>query len=198
MRSAAITLLTLAAGAVANDNHWHPSSSEDCSESPTITLVPTWSATAPNQWTTNTVYTTSTHTITSCGPEVSHCPAQSTVVTTVVIPVSTTICPVTPTSIPSVAPPPSPPASPPSSWRAPPPPPAGSSSAWVAPSPPAVTSAVNTAPPTTPTITTSVGTIAPPSKTTSTLSPVTAGAAQNFQRAGGALAAVAAVAAAFI
>ncbi|KAI1124214.1 hypothetical protein F5Y10DRAFT_34521 [Nemania abortiva] len=47
--------------------------------------------------TTSTVFTTSIQTITSCGPEITNCPAGSTAVTTVTIPVSTTICPVTET-----------------------------------------------------------------------------------------------------
>ncbi|KAK5637012.1 hypothetical protein RRF57_012724 [Xylaria bambusicola] len=47
--------------------------------------------------TTSTVFTTSVQTITSCGPEVPDCPAGSTAVTTVTIPVSTTVCPVTET-----------------------------------------------------------------------------------------------------
>ncbi|TGJ82623.1 hypothetical protein E0Z10_g6128 [Xylaria hypoxylon] len=47
--------------------------------------------------TTSTIFTTSVHTITSCGPEVPNCPAGSTAVTTVVVPISTTVCPVTET-----------------------------------------------------------------------------------------------------
>ncbi|KAH8816832.1 adhesin protein Mad1 [Xylogone sp. PMI_703] len=50
---------------------------------------------APVQFTTSTIFTTSVHTITSCAPTVTNCPAESVVVTTVVVPVSTTICPVT-------------------------------------------------------------------------------------------------------
>ncbi|KAI2634743.1 hypothetical protein GGS26DRAFT_551192 [Hypomontagnella submonticulosa] len=46
---------------------------------------------------TSTVFTTSVQTITSCAPTVSNCPAGSTVLTTVTVPVSTTICPVTET-----------------------------------------------------------------------------------------------------
>ncbi|EFZ01179.1 hypothetical protein X797_003541 [Metarhizium robertsii] len=48
--------------------------------------------------TTSTVYTTSTKTITSCGPEVTDCPGKTGPhIVTVTIPVSTTICPVTET-----------------------------------------------------------------------------------------------------
>lgn len=48
--------------------------------------------------TTSTVYTTSTKTITSCGPEVTECPGKTGPhIVTVTIPVSTTICPVTET-----------------------------------------------------------------------------------------------------
>jgi hypothetical protein len=54
---------------------------------------PATSAEAP--WTTSTVYSTSTYTVTSCAPTVTNCPAHSTVVVTSVVPVSTTVCPVT-------------------------------------------------------------------------------------------------------
>lgn len=49
--------------------------------------------------TTSTIFTTSTSTITSCGPEVTECPddEDGTAVVTLTIPVSTTICPVTET-----------------------------------------------------------------------------------------------------
>ncbi|KAI1378941.1 hypothetical protein F4677DRAFT_410109 [Hypoxylon crocopeplum] len=47
--------------------------------------------------TTSTVYATSVQTVTSCGPTVPNCPAGSTVLTTVTVAVSTTICPVTET-----------------------------------------------------------------------------------------------------
>ncbi|KAI3399424.1 hypothetical protein diail_6896, partial [Diaporthe ilicicola] len=51
--------------------------------------------------TTSTVYSTSIQTITSCGPEVTNCPAGvskgQTATTTVVVAISTTICPVTAT-----------------------------------------------------------------------------------------------------
>ncbi|KID72452.1 uncharacterized protein G6M90_00g089990 [Metarhizium brunneum] len=48
--------------------------------------------------TTSTVFTTSTKTITSCGPEVTECPGKTGPhIVTVTIPVSTTICPVTET-----------------------------------------------------------------------------------------------------
>ncbi|KAK2859923.1 hypothetical protein FQN49_004580, partial [Arthroderma sp. PD_2] len=60
--------------------------------------------------TTSTVYSTSQVTITSCGPEVTNCPASSTVVVTSVVPISTTICPVTdtePVPVPTDAPSPS-------------------------------------------------------------------------------------------
>lgn len=53
--------------------------------------------------TTSTVYTTSVHTITSCGPEVPNCPAGSSTVVTETVAVSTTVCPVTMT--PTMAPP---------------------------------------------------------------------------------------------
>ncbi|KAH9895449.1 hypothetical protein F4778DRAFT_746924 [Xylariomycetidae sp. FL2044] len=46
---------------------------------------------------TSTVFSTTVQTITSCGPEVPDCPAHSTAVTTIVVPISTTVCPVTET-----------------------------------------------------------------------------------------------------
>jgi hypothetical protein len=52
--------------------------------------------------TTSTVYSTQVHTITSCAPTVTNCPAHSTVLSTEVIAVSTTICPVA--SLPSAVP----------------------------------------------------------------------------------------------
>lgn len=53
--------------------------------------------------TTSTVYTTTVHTITSCAPEVTNCPARSgtPIKVTETIPVSTTVCPVESTVVPS-------------------------------------------------------------------------------------------------
>jgi len=46
--------------------------------------------------TTSTIYATSTHTVTSCAATYTHCPAHaSVVVVTEIVPVSTTVCPVT-------------------------------------------------------------------------------------------------------
>ncbi|KAI1472347.1 uncharacterized protein F4812DRAFT_10013 [Daldinia caldariorum] len=45
----------------------------------------------------STVFTTSVHTITSCGPSVPNCPAGSNTVVTVTVPLSTTLTPVTET-----------------------------------------------------------------------------------------------------
>jgi len=64
---------------------------EESSEAPP-SVTPSASVT---QWTTSTVLSTSVVTITKCPPTVKHCPAESVVVTTVVVPVSTTVCPVT-------------------------------------------------------------------------------------------------------
>jgi chitinase len=59
-----------------------------------VTTTP--SATAwPTGWTTSTVYSTKTYTITSCAPTVTDCPGKIGQVTTEIIPVSTTICPIT-------------------------------------------------------------------------------------------------------
>jgi hypothetical protein len=78
---------------------------------PTVVFpTPTWGPDKPHpqppKWTTSTIYTTSIQTITSCAPEETKCPGHGIVVTTVTIPVSTTICPVTETT---EAPPPPPP-----------------------------------------------------------------------------------------
>lgn len=55
----------------------------------------------PQEMTTSTIYATSVHTVTSCAPEVTNCPGEA--YTTVTIAVSTTICPVTPTTPPEQA-----------------------------------------------------------------------------------------------
>jgi beta-glucanase (GH16 family) len=55
------------------------------------------SATGPTtspELTTSTVYSTDIHTVTSCGPEVKRCPAESTVLSTEVVAAYTTVCPV--------------------------------------------------------------------------------------------------------
>ncbi|KAF3013744.1 hypothetical protein E8E14_007694 [Neopestalotiopsis sp. 37M] len=56
-------------------------------------------STAPTtaKLTTSTVYSTNVYTITSCAPEVKDCPAKKGQVTTEIIAISTTICPVTET-----------------------------------------------------------------------------------------------------
>ncbi|KAE8443588.1 hypothetical protein EG329_001750 [Mollisiaceae sp. DMI_Dod_QoI] len=54
-------------------------------------------ATAWDKSTTSTVYTTSVYTVTSCAPEVTDCPAKMGSVTTDIISLYTTICPVTET-----------------------------------------------------------------------------------------------------
>ncbi|KAF9632018.1 hypothetical protein BFW01_g2880 [Lasiodiplodia theobromae] len=53
-------------------------------------------------YSTSTVYATEVHTITSCAPEVTNCPASSgtPAVVTSIVPVSTTVCPVTATETP--------------------------------------------------------------------------------------------------
>ncbi|KGQ04056.1 putative endo-1,3(4)-beta-glucanase [Beauveria bassiana D1-5] len=53
--------------------------------------------TSSQEWTTSTVYTTRTYTITSCAPTVINCPGKGHVVTET-IPLYTTVCPVTPTA----------------------------------------------------------------------------------------------------
>ncbi|ROW08730.1 hypothetical protein VPNG_06436 [Cytospora leucostoma] len=58
-------------------------------ESPSMSQIP-----GTTQWTTSTIYSTSSYTVVQCPPQVKNCPASSTVLTTTLIPVTTTICPV--------------------------------------------------------------------------------------------------------
>ncbi|KAK0627526.1 hypothetical protein B0T14DRAFT_563324 [Immersiella caudata] len=48
----------------------------------------------PIHWTTSTILSTSTFTVTKCPPTVTKCPAESVVIETAVITVGTTVCPV--------------------------------------------------------------------------------------------------------
>ena len=57
------------------------------------TVCPVTATPTPTGWTTSTVYATTTYTISKCAPTVKNCPYGH--VTTEIIPVSTTICPVT-------------------------------------------------------------------------------------------------------
>jgi len=57
------------------------------------TSTPSWPK--PTAWTTSTVLSTSTYTVTKCPATVKHCPAESVVVSTAIITVGTTVCPVT-------------------------------------------------------------------------------------------------------
>jgi hypothetical protein len=154
---------------------------------------------APHQkWTTSTVTKTSTKTVIDCPPTVT-CPVHKTTVTTVTIPVTTTICPVPITE----GPPPPPPKTtsvvvlPPPKTTTPvvvaPPPPVKSTTPAPPPSKPAP-------PATTPSpIISTVGTVTRPAATpTSSRVVVTAAAVPNAKRAGGALVAVAVAAVALI
>ncbi|KAK5663183.1 hypothetical protein OQA88_6600 [Cercophora sp. LCS_1] len=185
MKTALISLVGLAASAAASDIE--PDTPPKFSLIPTLTAkpFPTWGP--PVQWTTSTVYSTTLKTVTSCPPTVPHCPAHSTVITTVIVPISTTVCEVTGT--PTKVPPPPP-------TLVPPPPPVISSK----PVPPPPASVPPPPPPPKPPVSTptkSIGTITPPSATKPPGAVVTAGAAQNAKVAGGALAALAAAAALF-
>ena len=225
MKTATASLIGFAAYAAAtwgNEDHFtlRPSASKSMP-------FPTWAPSAPPKWTTSTVYSTTVRTVTSCPPAVPKCPAHSTVVTTVTVAVSTTVCPVTtappaPPAPPVASPSPSPsppvvpsvswslPPAPPASVQPPPPPPPVSiqppPASVVPPSPPpppALSSVAPppppSAPPVVPSVATSVGTISPPVPTKTSPPPaiVTAGAVQNAQLAGGALAAIAIAAALF-
>ncbi|PGH07111.1 hypothetical protein AJ80_08048 [Polytolypa hystricis UAMH7299] len=82
------------------------STAQPTESSPGQVTTPTEdNTTPPVSYTTSTIYTTEVETITSCAPEVPSCPADSTVVVTSTIPISTTVCPVTETSPPEQTPP---------------------------------------------------------------------------------------------
>ncbi|KAL2065294.1 hypothetical protein VTL71DRAFT_2963 [Oculimacula yallundae] len=69
---------------------------------PTTTPVPTYKPTGSvTKYTTSTVYTTSIYTITSCAPSVTDCPSKLGHVTTEIIKLYTTVCPVTETAKPT-------------------------------------------------------------------------------------------------
>lgn len=146
------------------------------------------------QMTYSTIFATSTHTITSCAPDITDCPGEQ--YTTVTVAVSTTLCPVTETqpvppvvtATPPVVPPPvqtTPVATPP----APPVVPSGSKTSTSVVVPP-----VPTTPATLSTRTTlrPTNTLPPSNGTTTATRPpvVTAGAASNGVGAGVALAAL--------
>ncbi|KAK4450766.1 hypothetical protein QBC34DRAFT_379035 [Podospora aff. communis PSN243] len=63
--------------------------------------TPAPSSDKPIQWTTSTILSTSTFTVTKCEPTVTKCPAESIVVTTAVVTVGTTICPVSDVPVPT-------------------------------------------------------------------------------------------------
>ncbi|KAK5653953.1 hypothetical protein OQA88_7878, partial [Cercophora sp. LCS_1] len=76
------------------------SESEICYDSTTTTKKPTGTGTGtggpkPTQWTTSTLLSTKTYTVTKCPTTVHNCPAESIVVTTEVVSVGVTVCPVT-------------------------------------------------------------------------------------------------------
>lgn len=158
-------------------------------------------------WATSTMTATHVSTIVECPPEVTECPHQSTVYTTVVVPAQTTICPVPvapttevqqPTVVPVVPgpptaqPPPVVPGQPSSVWVGPQP--TLSTSVWV-PVPPAPQPTGPVQPPVQPPVVPGVpGVPVPPSNATVPVSipPVvtmptpipTAGAAQNAKNLG--------------
>ncbi|CAP68130.1 uncharacterized protein PODANS_1_19950 [Podospora anserina S mat+] len=63
-----------------------------CPVTTTDAPVITSSSSLPAGYTTSTIYSTKTLTLTSCAPTVTNCPAGST--TTVVVPIGTTVCPI--------------------------------------------------------------------------------------------------------
>lgn len=142
----------------------------------------------------STIYATSTHTITSCAPDVDDCPGEQ--YTTVTVAVSTTLCPVTETQpIPVVTPPVATPPAQTTPIATPPAPPVVPSVVpSQKPSTPVVVPPVPTTPATLSTRTTlrPTNTIPPSNGTTTATRPpvVTAGAASNGVGAGVALAAL--------
>ncbi|KJR82773.1 uncharacterized protein SPSK_03623 [Sporothrix schenckii 1099-18] len=107
MKSALASLLALAAFATATDSFNFPGGGdgEDCSDEPnsstgffvpstTIhahpTTTPVGELLPSVELTTSTIFSTTTSTIISCHPTVTSCPAESTVLTTVTVAVSTT------------------------------------------------------------------------------------------------------------
>ena len=66
---------------------------EEVSTTLVTTIAPNATATTSVEMTTSTVYSTQTHTLTKCPPEVVDCPAGG-YVTTEVVPIYTTVCPV--------------------------------------------------------------------------------------------------------
>uniref|UniRef100_A0A8H7TUY2 Uncharacterized protein n=1 Tax=Bionectria ochroleuca TaxID=29856 RepID=A0A8H7TUY2_BIOOC len=75
-----------------------PSSPSETQSVPETTITTTWDSTS-------TIFTTTIKTITSCGPEIPDCPASGTpstpIIVTETVPVTTTVCPVTETIVPS-------------------------------------------------------------------------------------------------
>jgi chitinase len=63
-------------------------------ETPTITSTPIATSTGGPEMTTSTVFTTKVYTITSCAPTVTDCPAKLGHVTTEIVSLYTTVCPV--------------------------------------------------------------------------------------------------------
>jgi len=66
----------------------------DCPSKKTSSAAPYVNPTSVAPYTTSTVYSTSYYTVTSCPPTVTACPAKSTQVYSSVIPIGTTVCPV--------------------------------------------------------------------------------------------------------
>jgi iron transport multicopper oxidase len=65
--------------------------------------LPSSTPAGDGEWTTSTLYSTTTYTVTSCKPEVTNCP-HTPYVTTEVVPYTTTVCPVTKTALPTSVP----------------------------------------------------------------------------------------------
>lgn len=95
-----ITKLSVAIAALAtvasahSRRHAHMARQYQYGNATTAYAYPTGAtAGSPIDWTTSTIYSTATFTVTSCAPTITQCPAHSTRVVTSVIAVSTTVCP---------------------------------------------------------------------------------------------------------
>ncbi|GJC82814.1 endochitinase A1 [Colletotrichum liriopes] len=75
---------------------WYTTVCPATSTSSAVAVPTTTAPPPPPQWTTSTVYTTKTYTITSCAPDVPYCPVGQ--ITTQVVPAYTTVCPYTSTT----------------------------------------------------------------------------------------------------
>jgi hypothetical protein len=95
MRVSAISAAAMAFGLVSAGSFKQTATDSEVCAEPTASVTPTWSIPSkPTDWTTSTILSTTTYTVTKCPKTVTKCPAESITVTTEVITVGTTVCPV--------------------------------------------------------------------------------------------------------